>query len=52
MPLSLRVIKPNRRPSKKHNKPAMRVTKGKGNAWSIAEVYTPIPKNAAVASEI
>jgi hypothetical protein len=51
MPLSLRVIAPTKRPSKKLSEPEIMITTGKGNAWSIAEVYTPTPKNAAVASD-
>jgi hypothetical protein len=51
MPLSLRVIRPTKRPREKLNEPAIRITIGKGNAWSIAEVYTPTPKNAATASD-
>jgi len=52
MPLILRVITPIRRPSTKLNKPAIRITTGRDSVWSIAEVYTPTPKNAAVASEM
>ena len=51
MPFSLRVVKPTKMPSTKLNKPAIMITTGKGNAESVADVYTPIPKNAAVAIE-
>jgi hypothetical protein len=52
IPLSLRVVKPTKRLNRELNKPAIMIITGKGNACSIAEVYTPTPKKAAVAREM